>query len=147
MNGDISDFVEPDQQPVLRNVIAEIIGVLKDLHIVGIEVTQGIQYYQSASHLTDYEDRAPDNSVALIAGKPAWVRVYIRSGFLFPEIVDVTGTLTVIRRRDGAHYDLPGVRFSPRMPGSVTARRNLAYFHERGNRENTLNFVIPADQM
>ena len=53
------------------------------LYIQGIEVTQAIQYYRSAQHLTDPADRAPDNAVTFIAGKPAWVRVYVRSGFFF----------------------------------------------------------------
>ena len=47
--------------------------------IHGVEVTQAVQYYDSERHLTDAADRQPDNSVTLIAGKPAWVRVYVRA--------------------------------------------------------------------
>ena len=54
------------------------------MRVVGIEVTQAIQYYQAASHLTDAADRAPDNSVTLIAGKPAWVRVHSCSARMPP---------------------------------------------------------------
>src|SRR5829696_7692637 len=49
--------------------------------IQGVEVTQAIQHYESARHLTDPADRQPDNAVTLIAGKPAWVRVYVRSSW------------------------------------------------------------------
>ena len=52
---------------------------LYGLHIEGIEVTQSIQHYRSEAHLTA-AGRGPDNTIRLIAGKPAWVRVYIRSG-------------------------------------------------------------------
>jgi hypothetical protein len=48
--------------------------------IQGTEVTQAIQYYQSRQHLTDLTEVKPDNSVQLVAGKPAWVRVYV-TGF------------------------------------------------------------------
>ena len=34
----------------------------------------------ASSHLTDPADHGADNSVRLIAGKPAWVRVYVRTG-------------------------------------------------------------------
>ena len=47
--------------------------------IRGVEVTQAIQYYRSRNHLTDAADRKPDNSMPLIANKPAWVRVYVES--------------------------------------------------------------------
>ena len=41
--------------------------------IDGMEVTQGIQYYKTDQHLTDPNDRNKDNSVILVANKPAWV--------------------------------------------------------------------------
>src|SRR6266508_2368224 len=66
------------------------------LYIQGIEVTQAIQYYRSDMHLTDPLDRAPDNSARLVANKPAWVRVYVRSGS-DESIEDVTGWLRVDR--------------------------------------------------
>jgi hypothetical protein len=69
-----------------------------EIWIVGIEVTQAIQYYHSASHLTDPADRGADNSVRLIARKPAWVRVYVRTSKIFRQIEGVTGTLVY---RDG----------------------------------------------
>ena len=53
-------------------------------YVAGIEVTQGIQYYRADRHLTNADDRGPDNSVRLAAQKPAWVRVYVRSGSSAP---------------------------------------------------------------
>ena len=41
------------------------------IFIRGVEVTQAIQYYRAAEHLTDPVDRGPDNSLILVAGKAA----------------------------------------------------------------------------
>lgn len=109
--------------------------------IAGMEVTQSIQFYGAAQHLTDPNDRAADNSVRLIASKPAWVRVYVRSGF--GDHANVTGSLA-IQRRFGGFFWTPVATLSPQSPGSVTARRNPGYAAERGNRLASLNFVIPA---
>ncbi|HTE65793.1 MAG TPA: hypothetical protein VK736_06005, partial [Candidatus Binatia bacterium] len=114
--------------------------------IQGVEVTQAVQYYQSARHLTDPGDRQPDNSVALIANKPAWVRVYVRSGWFSGDIAGVTGTISV-RRRDLGFLWLPAGTLSPQAPGTVTARSNPPYATERGTLGYTLNFVIPAEMM
>jgi hypothetical protein len=53
---------------------------LLSVHSNSVEVTQAIQYHQAARHLTNPADWRPDNSVPLVVGKPAWVRVYVRSG-------------------------------------------------------------------
>ena len=66
-------------------------------YVSGIEVTQGIQYYRADRHLTNADDRGPDNSGRLAAQKPAWVRVYVRSGLLGAD-QDLTGDLVVERR-------------------------------------------------
>ena len=50
------------------------------LYVRGIEVNQAVQYYKPSEHLTDSNDQAADNAVTLVARKPAWVRVYVRSG-------------------------------------------------------------------
>jgi hypothetical protein len=116
------------------------------LYVQGIEVTQAVQYYRSSQHLTDPADRAADNSVTLIAGKPAWVRVYVRSGLFGGEISGVTGNLEVSRRVFGFFYP-PGTILTPQPPGTVTARANPNYVTERSTINFTLNFIIPADQM
>jgi hypothetical protein len=113
------------------------------LRITGVEVTQAIQYYRAASHLTDAADRGPDNSVTLIAGKPAWVRVYVRDNF--GPTAGVTGTLQAFRRMAGLYVSVG--THSPQPPGTVTAHANPDYATERGTLTRTLNFIIPADQM
>src|SRR4029077_3979162 len=45
-----------------------------------VEITQAIQYYHSRLHLSDPSQQGRDNSVRLVVGKPALVRVYLRSG-------------------------------------------------------------------
>ena len=112
--------------------------------IHGVEVTQAIQYYESARHLTDPADRQPDNAVTLIASKPAWVRVYVRSSWFSGDIPGVTGTITVRRRILGFLWQNIGT-LNPEPPGSVTARRNPPYATERGTLGYTLNFIVPAD--
>ena len=114
--------------------------------IRGVEVTQAIQYYDSDRHLTDPADRQPDNAATLIAGKPAWVRVYVRSGFFSGDIPGVTGSVTVRRRQLGFVW-LPVGTLSAQPPGSVTARRSPAYATERGTLGYSLNFIIPASMM
>src|SRR5690349_3481863 len=70
-------------------------------YVKGIEVTQAIQYYDADQHLTDPNDRGPNNSVRLVAFKPAWVRVYLGC-FLQSQITGLTGEL-VISRRSGPY--------------------------------------------
>ena len=114
--------------------------------IRGVEVTQAVQYYDSDEHLTDAADRQPDNAVTLVAGKPAWVRVFVRSGWRSGDIAGVTGTISVRRREFGFIY-LPAGTLTAQPPGSVTARRNPPYATERGSLGYTLNFIIPASMM
>lgn len=65
----------------------------------GIEVTQSVQYYHSPSHPIDAADRVPDNSVTLVAYRPAVVRAYVRPGWGVPTDVPVGGTLLVERKQ------------------------------------------------
>jgi hypothetical protein len=110
--------------------------------IEGIEATQAIQYYHADQHLTDPNDRGPDNSVRLVANKPVWVRVYVRSTIL-EQVENVTGQLLVQHRQNGIFQDV--VTLTPEPPGSVvTAFSNPNYAMERSTRDATLNFIIPA---
>ena len=43
------------------------------LFLTGVEVTQAIQHYGAAEHLTDTADRGGDNSLRLVVDKPSWV--------------------------------------------------------------------------
>lgn len=123
------------------------IGWLINPYIDGIEVTQAIQYYHSAQHLTDAGDRQPDNAATLVARKPAWVRVYLRT-ILISEINGISGELVLSRRTGPFNLNWQEVtKIAPASPGSATATNNLSYAAERGAIGSTLNFVIPAAEM
>lgn len=111
------------------------------LRIAGIEVTQSTQHYDAESHLTDPADRGPDNSIPLIAGKSAIVRVYVRSPAA--DVPGITGTLAVERPGlDGVWRWLASP--AALSPGTVTARAAPGYAAERGSLGSTLNFRLPA---
>jgi hypothetical protein len=116
-------------------------------YVDGIEVTQAIQYYKSSEHLTDPKDRGADNRAGLVAKKPAYVRVYLRSG-LFSALANVTGELRIERRKDpfGLNWETVAT-LSPQWPGQITARNDLDYATERSTLGATLNFIIPAADM
>ena len=113
------------------------------IFIDGVEVNQAIQYRKAAEHLTDPGDRAPDNSIRLVADKPAMVRVYVHSMRL--EESGVTGKVTVQRRRHGIWMDSDTL--TQVSPFTITATRDPVYATERGSLWNSLNFIIPATTM
>ncbi|MGE5289676.1 MAG: hypothetical protein ACM3ML_21290 [Micromonosporaceae bacterium] len=121
-----------------------------DLTVHGIEVTQAIQYYRAAEHLTDPADRAPDNSARLVANKDAYVRVYLRSGqdpaFDEGELPSIAGTLQVRRVAGGKSTLLTTLPPAP-SGSTVTAQADPLYAVERGDVTATLNFVVPAQYM
>jgi hypothetical protein len=118
------------------------------LSIDGLEVTQAIQHYHAALHLTDTNDRGPDNSLRLVTNKTAWVRAYLRSGqlptFEGGNVPGVDGTLTVERRVGGVWSVVATIAS---QNGPIGARAAPAYDDERGNIARTLNFVVPAAEM
>jgi hypothetical protein len=107
--------------------------------ISGVEVTQSIQHYQSAQHLTDPADRRADNAVRLVANKPAWVRVYAQS---LAER-SVTASLTIERRFFGFLW-FSVATLTPTGTGVLSASVTESYTQERSSTAETLNFVIPA---
>ena len=103
------------------------------LIIRGLEVTQAIQYYRSAEHLTDPGEQLPDNAVTLIANKSAWVRVYIESDS-GQAVANVTGTLTLTWGFLSFKSGQPPLVLNPQPPGNVTAQFNPDYQeHARGD--------------
>ena len=112
------------------------------LFLTGVEVTQAIQHYGAAEHLTDAADRGADNSLRLVVDKPAWVRVYV-AGRSLPA---VTGTVEVFRRSNGFLWGSLGT-LNPQPPGTVTAAAHPDYATQRGTLSETLNFVIPREWM
>ena len=122
---------------------------MPNLSVHGIEVTQAIQHYRAAEHLTDPADRGPDNSLRLVTDKTAWVRTYLRSGqvptFDGGQLADISGILRV-ERRVGGVWNL--VASLAPQNGPVTAEDSfVSYDAERGNIDSTLNFVVPAALM
>lgn len=118
---------------------------LYQLGIGGIEISQATQYYRAAEHLTDLADRGPDNSICLVAGKPAWVRVYLWSLW---GISGVTGTLEVQRRSHGFHWSTIAT-LNPEAPAlnTVPALSATSFATARATLNQTLNFIIPANEM
>ncbi|MBI5102423.1 MAG: hypothetical protein HZB33_11380 [Nitrospirae bacterium] len=115
------------------------------LRIVGVEMTQAIQYYDAHRHLTDAADRGPDNSMRLVANKPTWVRVYVRTSFV-TQIDNVSGAIKLNRRKLGFIWEYEA-DLTAEPPGVVTAWRHPDYAAERSDIGATLNFIIPADMM
>ena len=111
------------------------------LIIRGLEVTQAIQYYRSDQHLTDPSEQSPDNSVGLIANKPAWVRVYIESDS-GQSVADVSGTLTLTWGFMSVKFGEAPLVLNPQPPNSVTAQFNPDYKSSRAAIAATLNFII-----
>jgi hypothetical protein len=120
------------------------------LRVQGIEVNQAIQYYRSEMHLSDPLDRAPDDSLRLVAEKAAWARVYVGSGVATS---NVTGTLRVERAFPYSFL----AELTPQPPGMVTAipepstatpfiTPQTFYRMERSNPATTLNCVIRLPQ-
>jgi hypothetical protein len=123
----------------------EHVKYLFGLHIAGIEVTQAVQHFNSDEHLTDSDDYGSDNSIRLVAGKPAWVRVYLWSAY---GSSGITGTLEVRRRSHGFLYSTVAT-LSPSSTSvtSVPAVNTTTYADTRRSLSRTLNFVIPAVEM
>ncbi|MDZ4829769.1 MAG: hypothetical protein SGJ09_06170 [Phycisphaerae bacterium] len=116
-------------------------------HVSGIEVTQGIQYFGAEQHLTNANDRGPDNSVRLVANKPAWARVYVRCGFA-GDPVQLSGEIIVAHRTGPLLIDWVDVAtLTPQMPGQALAKRDPSYTNERSALGASLNFIVPAAQM
>ncbi|MGB9369116.1 MAG: M66 family metalloprotease [Xanthobacteraceae bacterium] len=112
--------------------------------IDGVEVTQSIQYYRSALHLLDPLDRGPDNSMPLVARKPAWVRVYVEGGTI-DGTPQLTGLVNVSRVHGVYSKTVqPITTLQPLAPGHVTAELAPNYLTTRADVARTLNFIIPA---
>lgn len=127
-------------------------GLRPNLEIVGMELTQSIQYYRASDHLTD--DPAdpddphdqPDNSIPMVIGKPALLRVYARSGLPVSYEggrVTAVGTLDIERIEHGTATTIATLSALPR---TIEADYPV-YDDERRDLNCTLNFLIPAAHM
>ncbi|WP_404389845.1 hypothetical protein [Humibacillus xanthopallidus] len=118
-------------------------SIMQPLQIVGVEVTQAIQHCRAREHLTDERDRRPDNSLALVADKPAVVRVYVRGGLR--DLTGVRGTVMVQRQRLGLWVDTDHLAVI--APGVTTAFRDAPFESTRGSMLGSLNFSVPGRDM
>lgn len=123
-----------------------VFDALRRPYIDGVEVTQAIQYYGADRHLTNANDRGPNNSVRLVAAKPAWVRVYVRTGLLGAD-TNVTGDLVVERQNAPLLIFQNLGTLSTVGPSAVMTPRNPDYATERSTLVSALNFIVPADMM
>lgn len=139
---DFDDLVSTLRE--LRDVI-DVHAPLFTRRSTGLEVTQAVQYHRSAEHLTDSDDRAPDNAATLVAYKTAVVRAYVRPGFGTDVDEPMTGRLRVERRRGvvGPWEDV--TTLAPWLSATVTPVDDT-YAAERGSIWQSLNFRIPAAQ-
>jgi hypothetical protein len=123
-----------------------------DAHIDGVEIVQAIQYYHASRHLSDPSQHGVDNSVRLVVGKPALVRVYLRTG---PRNFGPASVTLEVRRRTmlGAYHTI--AKPSPEPPGRMDPKADPPYALERGEVNTpfipeipgSLTFAIPADVM
>ncbi len=135
------DWDDPYGGVVDYVVFAELVGVTPplpgdargDLVVADAEITQAIQHFRSHQHL-DAANVFPDNSIRLVAGKPAVVRLYVdydnASGL--PPIAQLSGVLQVTAA--GTVTTLAPLQ-------SIVPRRDANI--ERGQLGHTLNFLIP----
>jgi hypothetical protein len=118
------------------------------LIIRGVEVTQAIQYFRSDQHLHKPEAQGPDNSLTLIANKPAWVRVYVESDTPGTDIPNVTGKLEINYGFLNQNVGPSGMRLNPHPSGATVTAKYLPHYGDvRGSTSRTLNFIIPEHWM
>jgi hypothetical protein len=106
-----------------------------DLIVVDAEITQAIQHFRSYLHL-DSANVFPDNAVRLIAAKPTAVRLYVD--------YDATSGLSAITRLSGElRVTVAGATTTLAPLRTIAPRRDASI--DRGQRDHTLNFVIPEN--
>ncbi|GAA1740612.1 hypothetical protein GCM10009809_40190 [Isoptericola hypogeus] len=114
--------------------------------VSGIEVTQAIQFFDSELHLTDPGDRQGDNAQRIVANKPMWVRVYVRS--LIGSQAIGNATLRLQRRVFGFLYQDVAI-LSAHSSSTPSTQPSLFTPYEtvRGDIGRTVNFVVPASEV
>jgi hypothetical protein len=129
-----------ETQTAILQTTEELQDCRSDLTIVGVERTQGIQYFSFNGQGSGY---AADNSVPLIAQRTLVLRVYVNSkraqrpGNNIPVLI--SGRVTV--ERVGEHSISPVAVLEP-INGPISARSASAI--NRGNPDHTLNFRLSA---
>lgn len=142
----------PRSFTTLKDIFSTLFSRRPDVHVDGVEVTQAIQYYDASRHLADPSQQGADNSVRLVVNKPAYVRVYVRSGLR--SFGPASGTLEIQRRGRFGPYQTVAT-LAPQPPGELMALTDPPYELERGEQRQfpsptipgSLNFAVPASMM
>ncbi len=142
----------PTQFLNLNSIVSTLFSRHLDVHIYGVEISQAIQYFHSHLHLADPTQQGADNSVRLVANKPALLRVYLRAGLR--SFGPARATVQVLRRSLLGNWNLV-TALTVLPPGEMIAPIDPPYDIERGEMhqlpsptiEGTLNFVVPAAVM
>ena len=122
-------------------IIAPIILPVGDLSIHGIEITQGIQCFNTAQGLAS----CPDNSLPLVAKKDATARIYLKlTGGAFSSLSSVPVRL---------HIRANGVWYTANVTGKATGSINQAnddsadvYFNVNFSNDVTVDFYAIVDE-
>jgi hypothetical protein len=142
----------PDAFASLNTVFSSLFSTRLDVHVHGVEISQAIQYFHSRLHLTEPAQQGADNSVRLVANKPALVRVYLRAGLR--SFGPAKATVEILRRgRFGPYHSVTMLTALP--PGEMMAPIDPVYAAERGDQlqlptpsiPGSLNFLVPVTQM
>ena len=142
----------PDVFASLNTIFSSLFSTRLDVHVHGVEISQAIQYFHSRLHLTEPAQQGADNSVRLVANKPALVRVYLRAGLR--SFGPAKATVEILRRgRFGPYQSATMLTALP--PGEMIAPSDPVYANERGDQRQfptpsipgSLNFLVPAAQM
>ncbi len=90
------------------------------LTVVGIEVNQATQFHRSSRHMLNSQTWRADNTIPLIASKPAIARVFVASGA--DSLFDggrIYGVTAMLNGTDSAGNLLPGSPLFPLGPNRV----------------------------
>lgn len=103
----------------------------EQFHMLGLEATQVVQNIPS--------------SVPLVAGKPTFVRVYLRVSGGTPSITGVRGTLVAYRPANSFGDIGPPLVGSVKSSNAITVDNSLDLKARRRKLTGSLNFQLPSD--
>jgi hypothetical protein len=136
-----------EKQATINRLNRELILCRSDLTIVGVEITQGIQFFSINGQGSG---NAPDNSVPLVAQRTTVLRVYLDCKRVSqqdpfpgppPFPIHISGRVMVDRLQPSGFFR----RVATLQPinGPIAARSSASI--DRGNANHTLNFRVPGN--
>lgn len=109
-----------------------------DIEIVKIEITQAIQCLEN--------NTCPDNSIPLYAGKPTFVRVYVRlASGPYTSLSNIGGRICLGDKGETGCGLLSIPSSSVNSLNRVTVRKNASVAEDRNDLNATINFLLPPD--